>query len=311
MTYLLLGPAGDVCCSGVLAELEVRGRTTRLVSNLLAAPTRFAWRLDNSGSSSLLAPDDGPPLSENEIAGVLVRWDAWLDPGGWSLDDWTYAQTEAQSALLGWLWSLECPVINRYPPDSWYRQKAPLVYWQPILARCGLPTPEILGTNLPGEARAFGERSGAVYSPMLGETSYLLAGPEDWSSLEAMQRRAPVFLTRAHGAVRRACVVGPAIVWDGAPSDEARDLEPGMLRLSADSGLSFLELALASDVDSGGRLVVVAVETRPQVGHFVPAAQRAVIEGLVSLLEGRTTGPGAWPMPVRPRDDRQATTASI
>src|SRR5262249_11823363 len=108
----------------------------------------------------------------------------WLDPGGWGPDDWTYAQTETQAALLGWLWSLARPARNRHRPDPWFRLKAPLVHWQPVLARCGLPAPEILATNLPAEARAFGDGHGAVYTPMLGETSYLLTGPADWSGLE-------------------------------------------------------------------------------------------------------------------------------
>src|SRR5262249_13929364 len=101
MTYLLLGPSDDVCCLGVKSALEARGLSARLVMTPLAGPTRFSWRFDSRASSSRLAWDDAPPLSDGEIAGVLVRWDAWLDPDGWSLDDWTYAQTETQSALLG------------------------------------------------------------------------------------------------------------------------------------------------------------------------------------------------------------------
>jgi hypothetical protein len=293
MTYLLLGPPGDVCCLGVKTALEARGLSARHVASPLAGPTRFAWRFDSRTSASRLAWDDGPPLSDGEIAGVLVRWDGWLDPEGWSLDDWTYAQTETQSALLGWLWSLDCPVVNRYPPDAWFRMKAPLVHWQPVLARCSLPTPEILATNLPAEARAFGGGRGAVYAPMLGETSYLLDGPDDWFGLESMQRNTPVFLTRPHGAARLACVVGPRVVWDGPAPEGSVDLEPGLLRLADDSGMAFLEVALVPDPDSGGRPAVVAVETRPQVGRYGVEARRAVVEGLADLLSGSardTTG---------------------
>ena len=284
MTYLLLGPPGDVCCLEVKTKLEAIGLASRHVGDPMAGPTRFAWRFDSRLSSSRLVWDDAPPLPESEVAGVLVRWDGWLDPGGWRPDDWNYAQTETQAALLGWLWSLDCPVINRYRPDPWFRLKAPLVHWQPVLARCGLPAPEILATNLPAEARAFGDGRGAVYTPMLGETSYLLIGPADWSGLEAMQSKTPVFLTRPHGAVRLACVVGPRVVWDGPMPDEAVSLEPGLLRLANETGLAFLELAFAPDPDAGGRMAAVAVETRPQVGRYGDEARRAVVEGLVDLL---------------------------
>jgi hypothetical protein len=295
----------------VKTELESRGRSTRLVANPLAADIRFAWRFDSSSSSTRLGFEDGSLLRGDELTGVLVRWDAWLDPVGWSLDDWTYAQTETQSALLGWLWSLECPVINRYPPDLWYRLKAPLVYWQPILARCGLHTPEIVATNLPAEARAFGDSTGAVYSPMLGESSYLLARPEDWSGLEAMQSKTPVFLTRPHGAVRLACVVGPRIVWDGPAPDGAAELEPGMLRLAGDTGLSFIELAVAPDLHAGGRLAIVAVETRPRLERYGDAPRRAVCQGLASLLEGSATAPGIRPGPARLREDRHSKISTF
>jgi hypothetical protein len=282
MTYLLLGPPGDVCCLRVKAALEAHGRSTRHVATPMAGPTRFAWRFDTRASSSRLCWGDAPPLTDSEIAGVLVRWDGWLDPNGWNLDDWTYAQTETQSALLGWLWSLDCPVVNRYPPDAWFRLKAPLVHWQPMLSRCGLPTPEILATNLPVEARTFGAGRGAVYSPMLGETSYLLAESEDWSGLEAMQRKTPVFLTPPHGPARLACVVGPRVVWNDPTPNEVVDLEPGLLRFADNTGLAFLEVAVAPD--SGGRQAVVAVETRPQVGRYGDEARRAVLAGLVDLL---------------------------
>jgi hypothetical protein len=307
MTCLLLGPPEDLCCREVQTALGARGRPARLVTNILAGQTRFAWRFDSRTSHSRLAWDDAPPLASDEITAVLVRWDAWIDPEGWSLDDWTYAQTEAQSALLGWLWSLDCPVVNRYPPDPWFRMRAPLVHWQPVLARCGLPTPEILTTNIPAEARAFGDGRGSVYTPMLGETSYLLAGPEDWSGLEAMQRKTPVSLSRPHGMVRLACVVGPRVVWDGPTPEGAAELEHGLLRFSADTGLDFLEVAFAPDLDPGGRPVVVAVETRPQVGRYGAETRRAVVESLVELLDGSAPRPGAG-SPAENREARTSTT---
>jgi hypothetical protein len=83
-----------------------------------------------------------------------------------------------------------------------------------------------------------------------------------------------------------------------------------MLRLSTETGLSFIELSLAPDVDSGGRLSVVAVETRPQVSRYGQTARREVIQSLVDLLEGRTRSPDAWKEHRAARGHRQAATPS-
>jgi hypothetical protein len=116
---------------------------------------------------------------DEQIAGVFVRNSACIDPDDWEPADLAYMQAETQAALLGWLWSLPCPVVNRYPSAIWYRPRAPLLSWFPLFHRCGLAITETLVTNVEQEARAFGRRlvaeemGGAIYGPLTGEAQYV------------------------------------------------------------------------------------------------------------------------------------------
>ncbi len=87
-----------------------------------------------------------------------MRSTGWLEPAGWEPADLAYMQAETQAALLGWLWSLACPVVNRFPSALRYRPRVPPLSWQGAMRRSGLPTPEILVTNMDEEARALGRR---------------------------------------------------------------------------------------------------------------------------------------------------------
>ena len=287
MVYLLLGYPGDSCCQGVRAALEARDHPVRIVANPLAHPSRFAWRLDNERSASRLLWDEEPPVLDEQITGVLVRSTGWIDPTGWRPDDLAYVQAETQAALLAWLWSLACPVVNRYPPAMWYRVQAPLLSWQPLLRRCGLPTLETLVTNVEEEARAFGQRlagegvAGTVYGPLTSEARYLVTGDEAWSGLAAMQGYAPVCLTRPHGATQSVCVVGERVIWEGEPSSEVALLEPALRRFARTAGLAFVELALAPTSDG---ISTIAVEPYPRFERFGDAARRRIVEGIVRLL---------------------------
>jgi hypothetical protein len=249
-------------------------------------PSRLAWRLDNERSASRLVWGEGSPVLDEHIAGVLVRSSGWIDPAGWQPDDLAYMQAETQAALLGWLWSLACPVVNRYSAAIWFRFQASLLFWQPLLRRCGLPTLETLVTNVEEEARTFGQRfaqegvAGAVYGPLTSDARYLVAGEEDWSGLAAMQRYAPACLTYPHGAAQLVCVVGEWVVWEGEPSSEAALLEPALRRFARAAGLAFVELALAP---ASNGLCTISVEPHPHVERFGDAARQQIVEGIVQL----------------------------
>ena len=248
---------------------------------------RFTWWLDNEKSASLFALDDEPPTPSDQISGVLVRSIGWIDPAGWEPDDLAYMQTEMQAALLAWLWSLDCPVVNRYPSAIWYYPQVPLLFWQRLLRRCGLPVLETLVTNVEQEAHAFRQRlaqeavAGAVYGPLTSAVRYLVTSTEDWNGLATMQHYTPVSLTIPYGAIQSVCMVGERVIWEGEPSPEMIYLEPALQRFAAAVGLAFLELAFAPSSDG---VCIIAVEPRPHFERFGETARQQIVDGIVDLL---------------------------
>lgn len=285
--HLLLGDPQDALCLSVRAALEARGYPTRIMANPLAQPARLAWRLNNQQSASQLGWVEEPPLPDDQISGVLVRSSGWIDPAGWQAEDLAYMQAETQAALLAWLWSLACPVVNRYPAAIWYQPQPPLLLWQGLLRRSGLPTLETVVTNVAQEARAFGQRlaqagvGGVVYGPLTSAARYLVTSSEDWDGLTAMQGYTPVCLAYPHGAAQLVCVVGQQVVWEGEPSAEMAHLEPALRRFAGAAGLAFVELALAPTAAGIG---VIAVEPQPHFERFGQAARQQIVAGLVQLL---------------------------
>jgi len=290
--HLLLGHTDDPCCLNVSQVLQARGLPIRIIANPLAHPSHFSWRLTDGQSASGFAWGDEPPLRDDQIAGVFVRGAGWIEPDGWQADDLIYMQSETQAALLAWLWSLPCPVVNRYSAALWYRSNVSLLSWQPLLRRCGLPALETLVTNVESEARNFGERlalegvTGAVYGPLTSDTRYLVSGEKDWSGLAALQRCSPVSLSYPHGPVQPVCVVGAHVVWEGTPSREMAGLTPAVRRFAAAAGLTFMEFALAS-TPRGVR--VVAVEARPTLMGFSEAARWQIAERLADQLTAQAS----------------------
>jgi hypothetical protein len=284
--HLLLGHPEDPLCLGVRNVLEARNCPTHVIANPLVQPSRFAWRLNKEQSASQLWHDE-LLIFDDQIAGVFVRSAGWIDPEGWQPDDLIYMQSETQAALLAWLWSLPCPVVNRYPSALWYRPQVPLLSWRRLLQRCGLPVLETLLTNVEEEAREFGRRlaregvDGAVYEPLTSDVRYLVTGETDWSGLAAMQNCAPVCLTYPHGQTQSVCVVGEEVVWEGEPSPETAALEPALRRFANATGLAFVELALAPTAKG---ICVISVESHPSLQQFGDLARQRIVEGIADLL---------------------------
>ncbi len=285
--YLLLGDPQDPWLTGVRSALEAGNHKTRTIRNPLADPAYFAWHLDNRQSKSQLSWDGEPPLTDNEISGVFARGPAWIESINWEPEDLAYTLAETQAAFLAWLWSLPCPVVNRYPAAIWYQPRPPLLLWHSLLRRSGLPTLETVITNVPEEARALRARlidagvAGVVYEPLTSLARYMVTSEEEWNRLEVMQGCAPACLPYPYGDVQTLCVVGDQVVWQGHPSLESVRLEPALCRFARAAGLAFVELALAPG--SSG-ISVIAVEPFPRPDHFDEATRQHIVEGLARLL---------------------------
>lgn len=285
--YLILGPPDDECSERVRQELEARGRPTLLIANPMEHPCRFAWQLDSVDSATALECHLPDSLRDDQIDGVLVRTSGGLDPARWEPRDGLYMQAETQAALLGWLWSLSCPVVNRCRAAFWFRMGSPLLCWGPLLRQCSVPVMDTLITNVEDDARAFGKQlmlagaPGTVYSPLTTDTKYWLRATEDWQRLNAMMQCAPVCLTGSYEAPELACVVGGQVVWQHTPSEEALRIEPALCSFAEAAGLVFVEFALASTYR--GRCVV-DVQSFPRFVNFGDTAQRQIVDRIVDLL---------------------------
>jgi hypothetical protein len=292
--HLLLGDPSEAFCLGVRDGLAARGCDARIVANPLTDSWHFSWWLDTARSRSSVGWNDQMAFPDDAIAGVLVLSPGWIDPTGWQPADVMYVESERQAALLAWLWSLACPVVNRYLPAVWYRPHAPLLSWHGLLRRSGLPTLEIVVTNVEQEAHAFRERlaadglDGLICGVLTSEARYLVASDDDWSGLAALQRVTPVCLSSPHGETQSVCVVGDHVVWDGETRSEAVQLESALRAFASAAGLALVELALAS---TSKGICVVGVETRPRLEHFGVEAQQEIVDGIVRVLTGDKRGP--------------------
>lgn len=279
--YLVLGNSHDLCCTRVHAAFEASGRRAVIVGNPLIDPARFAWRLDEDGVSIQWSQDEA---HAEPIEGVLVRGGGWLDPDGWQPHDFAYMQAEVHAALLAWLHGLPCPVVNRYSADLWYRPQVSLLAWHHLLRACGLTTTETIVSNVEAETRAFAQRAdagGIVYAPLTSEAQYLVATDDEWAGLTTLQRRTPVCLTLPHAAAHLVCVVDGRVVWNEPPGPDAAKLAPALRRLAAESGLTFVECALAPTAEG---LAVVAIDHHPRLERYREAAQREIVDALVHAL---------------------------
>ena len=277
--YLVVGDTKDYWCNDVYSNLKAKKKKAKLISNPLLYPNHFAWRLDNEQSISKLILGKNELIKDDEIKGVFIRRAANIDGKDWEADDFIYMQTEIQAAMLAWIWSLNCQLINRYPASIWYRPRVPLLFWQPLLRRCGLPALETLITNVEKEARAF--KNYAVYGPLTSNTKFLLMQNEEWNGLSSLQKLTPVCLTPPHEEAKFVCIVGKKIIWGNKISSELKKFEPALLHFSELVGLNFLELVFANTTNG---IRAITVEPYPFYEHFNESIRQRIVEAIVQLL---------------------------
>jgi len=291
--YLVIGDPHDPLTADVHGALAARGCEVTLVASPFAEPIRFRWRLDAAGSESAIVLANGSCVRGQDIEGVFVGAVGAIDPTGWAPADLAYVRTEAHSALLGWLGSLPCVVVDRPTADTWYRPSPPLISWHRRLTEAGLPALETHVTNSVEAARSFARRhasttaSGLIVGPLTSDVRYLVSREDEWNGLSSLQRRTPVPLTEPHGAARFACVVGDAVVWEPPVDRTTEEHDAALRRFASAAGLGLVEVVLAP-VTNG--MAVIAVETRPNLLHFGQTAA-AIVDRIVALLIDGTVGP--------------------
>jgi hypothetical protein len=283
--YLLIGDCNDFLCSGVKASLERRGCETRCLGNPCFEPVHFALRIDTLTSSSQLIFEDGRELSDRQIDGVLVAKPVKLSPTRWNRNDLAYAQTEIDAALLAWLWSLSCPVINRYSAALWFRSDPPLLSWYTMLLQHGLRGLDSVITNVETEARHFSmplcDRT--VYTPLTSRSRYPLDSYEVWQKIGAILGATPINLTHEWIPRFAACVVGSRVVWNQAPPTEVPIIEKRFIHFVEAAGLAFCQIDITLTPDG---VRVTNVDPCPRLELFSQSARLDIISELVKLLTG-------------------------
>ena len=180
------------------------GCQATVVDHLFSGSTRFEWQLDSLRSSSILHVTEHTEISHLDLAGVLVTRPLVACREAVESESSSYLNTESDAALLGWIWSLPCRVINRYRPEFWVDRPASTDFWRDRLESFSLPT-----TNL---ANCIRNRS----------------------------TREVTGCRKGH----LAAVIGSRVVWDEDASEEVQRAAGALVGFTASLGLEYLEFRL-------------------------------------------------------------------
>ena len=281
--FLLIGHATDSVCRLVGEALDALGCEVIRTAAPLAAPFALGWRIDTDPCCDARTWRDADRLPR-QIAGVLVRSSGeCIDPDRWDPLDLAYVRTETQAALIAWLWSLPCPVVNRPGADLWFRPSHSYSEWHERLARCGLPVAPVCYTNEIGVARDFAAQwaGRATYVPFTSPSRYPLATAHDWDELARLVSYVPVCLIAPASHSTHATVVGDRVVFDREDAGAIGALEPGLVRLARELELDFVQVEIA--IGSSGPHCVKA-DPYPVVERHDAAARSTIVARLVELL---------------------------
>jgi hypothetical protein len=247
--YLFLGEADDALGRTLAHALEKRGAQVRALPDPFSESTRFSWQVDSTDTSTALVFQDGTCLADSDISGVFLRRRTIPGTNRLGSDDYSYIQAEIEAAILGWIWSLSCRVINRLPAWLWYCPKPPRQFWSRLLRMNGLPEVACKQEREPGSTNW--DASGTFG---IGDPSIVCC---------------------------RACVVGQAVVWHNARPENLDRYETALIEFTRCAGLSFLEFAIVQTADGIG---VTEVDPFPDLGRFCASCGDMITEALVKLF---------------------------
>ena len=284
--YVLTGDPLDPLCKSVYLALESAGCQVCMVANPMLYPFRFVWRLETLNSSSRVFLEDETVISDSQISAVLVRRPTCLPADAGDPDDLVYIKEEADAALLGWLWSLDCIVVNRYPPAVWYRRDQPFVVWRNLLQRSGLRVPDSIVTNASADLVAYRTALGGKVSlvPLSSQDGEFLNLDHCSETDLFLIKGAPAHVVQSGMGQERLCVIGSDVVWNESPVGNRGTIESALACFRELTGLAFFELALSRFQDETR---VAAFNPFPRLENFTLNAQSQIVAALVSLLTGQ------------------------
>jgi hypothetical protein len=288
--YLVIGDEIDPCCQIVSALLRQNGHKVSTTAEPLVGDTCFWWTFDTARSHSQLRWPDERIITDTTLCGVLVRGRSLpLRSDGWDPDDLAYMREETPAALLAWLQSLPCPVINRFTADLWFRPHRPLVEWRNIFLHCGLPTLAVQVTNNLAAARCFADhwQGELIYAPLTSSTHYRVATAGQWSQLAQLMEHLPVALLEPYqGTACYASIAGSVVIWSpNTPLSiaERTALEVGLQRLRR---VLHLELVQVELLVGDGDVRCVDLQPFPQFAVHSLDEQYALGAAIVAVLTG-------------------------
>jgi hypothetical protein len=290
--YLVIGYETDPCCQIVSALLRHNCHEVYTMAEPLAGDTCFCWTFDTTSSQSSLRWRDERLITDIALRGVWVRGRSEpIRSDGWEPGDLAYIREETQSALIAWLQSLPCPVINRFTADLWFQPQRPLVEWRNIFMQCGLPTLAVQITNDPAAARCFADhwQGELMYSPLTSSTRYRVATAQQWSQLAQLMEHLPVALLEPYqGTVCYASIAGSEVIWSPNPPlsiAERKAVEVGLHRLTHVLQIDLVQVELL--VGNGGPRCV-GIHLFPQFAVHSLQEQYALGGAIVALLTGNS-----------------------
>jgi hypothetical protein len=288
--YLLIGYDTDPCCQIVSALLRHNGHEVYTTAEPLASDAFFCWTFDTTSSQSSLRWPDDRLITDRALRGVLVRGRSQpMDSDGWEPDDLAYIREESQAALIAWLQSLPCPVINHFTADLWFRPQRHLIEWRHIFLQSGLPTLAVQVTNDLTAARCFADQWGGelIYTPLTSFTHYRVATTQQWSQLAQLMEHLPVALIEPYqGTVCYASVAGSEVIWSPDPAlgiAERKTVEVGLHRLTHALQIDLVQVEML--VGNGGPRCM-GIHLFPQFAVHSLQKQDALGKAIVALLTG-------------------------
>lgn len=150
MIVVFGGPADDT--SQALVEAFGEQNAVLMTSRDLSV-TGWSHRVPEG---DCIAVADGRLIAQKDISAVVVRWPAVFPEEliGIAAEDRAYVSSETTAFLLGWLSSLDCPVVNRPTETCLMGPSWHTVRWRWAAAGLGIPTAPACRTVAFGKADA-------------------------------------------------------------------------------------------------------------------------------------------------------------